>query len=216
LEHSRSRRSLLVPDHNDLKVFVKSARRVWREAHPQLRKRKGRPSDKQRILSAIGVVRLDHLSQKKKLTQGKLIKLVKARFERPRPDDDTIRKYNRLYHLIEQYGPILMRLSHAGASDIPLPDRWQWLTKKFSSVMKEIQKVQDACRAAIDAGQPMKRMQLQLHRPGSDGIPHLLGYYSYPEELYNDIHHAFLKLTGRPPLRDANTPPNARLILSSE
>lgn len=60
--------SLQIPNRETLDEFLKEARRVWRSAHPKVKKKAGRPSMERQVFDACDAILLEHGPSKKPLS----------------------------------------------------------------------------------------------------------------------------------------------------
>src|SRR5438309_2077557 len=86
-------------DADGLKAFLANTKQVWQEEHPESQRRRGRPSEKHNVLLAIWETVAAYPSARK-LTQGKLIRLVQERLANDAPSEDTIRKYVKMWFIL--------------------------------------------------------------------------------------------------------------------
>ena len=88
-----------VLDAQSLDQFIANAKVTWLEAHPQGRKRRGRPSEMGVIFEIIWRAELKGLLGKAP-TQGKLFRLVREQLGDQAPSEKAIRKYAKLWLLL--------------------------------------------------------------------------------------------------------------------
>ena len=88
-----------VLDAQSLNQFLAHAKEAWLEAHPQGRKRRGRPSEMERVFEIIwGAERKGLLGTAP--TQGKVIRLVRERLGDKALTKEAIRKYAKMWLLL--------------------------------------------------------------------------------------------------------------------
>jgi hypothetical protein len=73
-----SPKTLTVPDEIFEDVFVENARQVWRQAHPGIRKRRGRPTNELNQVMEACIFLQDHGRLNRQTSQGKTYGLVKS------------------------------------------------------------------------------------------------------------------------------------------
>ena len=83
---------LQVPDHASEKDFLAAAKRIWRKAHPEKRRNRGRPSERSKVFEVLDSIVAD-AERWRTFSQGKLIKLVQERLQNL--SQDTIWKHVR-------------------------------------------------------------------------------------------------------------------------
>jgi hypothetical protein len=88
-----------VLDAQSLDQFIANAKEAWLEAHPQGRKRRGRPSEMGAIFEIIWGAELKGLLGKAP-TQGKLFRLVHEQLGDQAPSEKAIRKYAKMWLLL--------------------------------------------------------------------------------------------------------------------
>lgn len=88
-----------VLDAQSLDQFIANAKEVWLEAHPQGRKRRGRPSQMAMIFEIIWRAELKGFLGKTP-TQGKLFRLVREQLGDQAPSEKAIRKYAKMWLLL--------------------------------------------------------------------------------------------------------------------
>ena len=120
--------ALFVQDANTLKEFLANAKVVWLEHSVEAVRGKGRPSARSKVIQALwrekAVVRLAGGA-----TQGKLIGLVKKRLGSGAPSTEAIRKYVKMWTILQKNHGITPGLF------LPSADR-QWLNKHAPKLMR--------------------------------------------------------------------------------
>lgn len=113
-----------VLDAQSLNQFLAHAKEAWLEAHPQGRKRRGRPSEMDKVFEIIwGAVQKGHLG--KTSTQGKVLRLVHEELGEQAPSEKAIRKYAKMWLL----------LYHRSWTDWSEEER-KWLAKHAPLIVK--------------------------------------------------------------------------------
>ncbi len=96
--------TIAVPDAPDVDQFLAHARRVWYRTHPEEKKRRGRPSEMERVFGLIWEAELAG-NLAKTPTQGKLFRLVQEKMKDHALSEKAIRKYAKMWLLLFRKPP---------------------------------------------------------------------------------------------------------------
>lgn len=134
-------RMLLIPDEATLERFLTNAKNIWIGHHHSTRGR-GRPSERGRVFRILWDDEINN--SPKRVTQGKLIRLVQSELGTDTLSEDAIRKYVKMWLILKRNGKVIPDLS------LPAADL-RWLNKHASKTMKAIRAYRDLSKAIAPA-----------------------------------------------------------------
>jgi hypothetical protein len=160
-----TRQTLKVRDAENPKEALANFKRVWREKHPENKKRPGRPTERDLVLKALREVILRHVSPEEllqpKWSQRRCIELVQQYFlEHPgeiSPCPDTIYKHIKTLLLVNKTLLFGRSLS---------PQQICWLNKHQPGIMEALKRFNETREAAnADANAQKRDIPVKLTHP---------------------------------------------------
>jgi len=91
-------KNLSVPDASTVEEFVKHARKVWRKAHPEKSKQKGREPSRGEVFDGLNILMINERLEGKKLNLYQLMKAWKEQFpDQHFPSEDTVHTWAEIW-----------------------------------------------------------------------------------------------------------------------
>ena len=130
-------RVIPVEDAGTLEGFLSNAKQVWIQIHLSAHRR-GRPSERAKVFRVLRKAYSDgHIG--KKITQGKLTRLVQDRLGDNGPSEDAIRKYVKMWMILQRNGKVVPDLT------LP-PSDLRWFEKHASSAIRAFREYEEAVK----------------------------------------------------------------------